>query len=142
MAKSDEIRQLNIEQENAIDLLIQGRSDREVAEAVGVSRQTITGWRNYNPVFIAVLNERRYEIWGAQTERLRGLVESAVSVLQNDLDNEDMRLRQSAAVHILKAVGLYGADLQPTGKILAEDVEDDWRYSESMPFRELTRLLG
>lgn len=44
MAKSDKNGQLNIEQENAIDLLIQGKSDREVAEAIGVARQTVNQW--------------------------------------------------------------------------------------------------
>ncbi len=46
MAKSDKNGQLNIEPENAIDLLIQGKSDREVAEAIGVARQTVNQWRN------------------------------------------------------------------------------------------------
>ncbi len=46
MAKPDKERQsLSIEQQNAIDMLVLGKSDREVAEAVGVSRQTVCGWR-------------------------------------------------------------------------------------------------
>ena len=132
MAKTDETRQLNIEQENAIDLLIQGTSDREVAEAVGVSRQTITEWRNHNSAFVAALNKKRYEIWGVQTERLRTLVEQAVDVLESDLSSEDMRLRQSAAVHILKAVGLYGVNLWPTGETLAQDVESCWDMARKL----------
>ena len=38
--KPDKTRQLSIEQANAIEHLLQGQSDRAVAEAVGVSRQT------------------------------------------------------------------------------------------------------
>ena len=77
MAKVDKCRQLSIEQENAIDLLLQGKSDREVAEAVGVSRQTVTEWRNGNALFAAELNRRRREVWGGQTERLRQLIAQA-----------------------------------------------------------------
>ena len=39
--KPDKTRQLSIEQESAIEHLLQGKSDRAVAEAVGVARQTI-----------------------------------------------------------------------------------------------------
>ena len=50
VAKVDKTRQLSIEQQNAIDLLVQGKSDRETAEAIGVSRQTVNNWRNNDPV--------------------------------------------------------------------------------------------
>jgi len=123
---------LSVEQENAIDLLIQGKSDREVAEAVGVARQTVNQWRNQDAVFIAELNVRRHAIWGSQTERLRSLIAKAVDVLERDLDSEDLRLRQSAAVHLLKAVGLYRADLEPTGETSAEAIEDQWAQAKLM----------
>lgn len=139
MARTDKIRQLSIEQENAIDLLLQGKSDREVAEAVGVSRQTVTEWRNKNPLFAAELNRRRQEIWGSQVERLRRLVAQAVDVLEEDLKNKfDSRLRQAAAVHILRAVGLYGTDMAPKGATTPEGVEAAWESAEAM--ETLTRM--
>ncbi|OUM85815.1 MAG: hypothetical protein BAA01_03325 [Bacillus thermozeamaize] len=139
MAKTDKSRRLSIEQENAIDLLVQGKSDREVAEAVGVARQTVTEWRNRNAVFAAELNRRRQEVWGTQVERLRQLVALAVDALEKDLKQErDAKLRQLAAIHILKAVGLYGANLTPKGHIEPEDIEADWREEEHM--KELMRF--
>jgi transposase len=133
MAKADKTRQLTIEQQNAIDLLLQGKSDREVAEAVGVSRQTVTEWRNRNAPFVAELNRRRQEVWGSQTERLRQLVAQAVSVLEEDLQqNQDRRLRQAAAVHVLRAVGLYGCDLKPKGATEPEDIEAEWANAEAL----------
>jgi len=113
MTKQDNSRQLNLEQENAIDLLIQGKTDREVAESVGVARQTVTTWRLSHADFIAELNRRRADLWGAQTERLRIMVSEAVDVLNEDIRSQDLRLRQAAAIHILRAVGLYGAALPP-----------------------------
>lgn len=37
---------LTIEQRNAIDLLVTGKTDTETADSVGVHRVTVTKWRN------------------------------------------------------------------------------------------------
>ena len=54
--KPDKTRQLSQEQMNSIEHLLQGKSDRAVSEAAGVSRQTVWEWRNRDPLFIAELN--------------------------------------------------------------------------------------
>ncbi|MFM8323090.1 MAG: hypothetical protein ACKOC5_19440 [Chloroflexota bacterium] len=121
MAKHDNSGQpeLSIEQQNAIDLLITGKSDRETAEAVGVARQTVTTWRTSNAAFIVELNRRRADLWNSQAERLRVLVAEAVDVLVDDMRQaEDLKRRQTAAIHILRAVGLYGA-VPPPGEVLS-----------------------
>ena len=103
----DKTRQLSIQQQNAIDLLIQGKSDRETAEAVGVSRQTVTNWRNNNPVFIAELNKQRKAVWGAQVDRIRYLISAALDVREEDLkDTEIKQLSQKAAIPVLWAGGV------------------------------------
>jgi len=126
MTKPDKTGQLSIEQQNAIDLLIQGKSDRETAELVGVTRQTVTGWRNEHALFAAELNQHRQEVWGSQVERLRGLVSKAVDTIEANLDSEDDSARQRSAEYVLKAVGLHGANLKPKGATTAEDVQKDW----------------
>lgn len=139
VAKVDKTRQLSIQQQNAIDLLVQGKSDRETAEAIGVSRQTVTNWRNNNTVFIAELNKQRKAVWGAQVDRIRYLISAALDVLEEDLkDTDNKQLRQKAAIHILQAVGLYGQNLKPEGEDTPEDVEAQKRHEEA--FRELTML--
>jgi DNA-binding NarL/FixJ family response regulator len=61
--KPDKTRhELSVEQQNAIDLLTTGQTDQAVAEAVGVTRQTVCGWRNHDPAFAAALNARRLEV--------------------------------------------------------------------------------
>jgi transposase len=52
-------RRLSVEQENAIDLLVMGVTDREAAQKAGIARETISRWRNDNPYFLAELNRRR-----------------------------------------------------------------------------------
>lgn len=140
MAKSDKTRQLRLAQRNAIELLLAGKTDQEVAEAVGVTRQTISLWRNKDELFRAALDARRQELWGAYVERLRQLVGRALQVLEADLlQDDDRRLRQSAAVHILKCVGLYGANLEP--KDSAERWPfDDW--TDAQLERALKRFWG
>ena len=98
--------QLTPEQLNAIDLLILGKTDREVSELVGVRRETVTKWHR-NPFFIADLNVKREALWKDSKLRLRALASEAVNVLTNGLHSSDEKVAITAAVHILKTVGLY-----------------------------------
>lgn len=124
MAKADKSRQLNTKQENAINMILQGSTDNEVADSIGVSRQTVNDWKNNNYHFIAELNRRRQEIWNIQLEYFRSLMAKALSVLEEDLqDQSDKKLRQQAAVHVLKGVGVYGTELTPKGATDPYNVE-------------------
>ena len=69
MDKCDERRQLSVEQERALELIILGQNDREVAESLSIARQTVHKWRNYNPLFVANLNAIRQDLWDSQTIR-------------------------------------------------------------------------
>ena len=53
---------LSQKQLTAIDMILTGLNDREVAEALGVGRNTVNKWRNHNEDFQAELNERRREL--------------------------------------------------------------------------------
>jgi hypothetical protein len=117
MTKSDKIRQaeaeeqaalvvlttLSVEQQNAIDLLVTGQTDTEVATTVGVTRQTISIWRNHHPGFQAALHARRQAIWGAAVDRLRELLPKAVERLEAELDGPD---GWKIALRLIEATGL------------------------------------
>ena len=107
---------LSVEQLNAIDILVQGRTDKETAETIGVARETVTRWRNRNPHFTAELNRQRRLIWSDSHDRLRALASKAVDTLETSLDEGDSRV----AVEVLKAIGLYGQVQPPSGP---EDAE-------------------
>jgi hypothetical protein len=103
--KADETRHvLSVAQLNAVDLLVVGKTDQEAAEAVGVTRQTVNGWRNAHPYFQAELNRRRQELWGVSVDQLRALLPRAVAVLAEELDRGEARGR--VAVDILRLAGL------------------------------------
>ena len=99
------------EQRNAIELLVQGQSDREVAEAVGIARETVWQWRNVHPVFIAELNRRRKELWWDAQERLRALMGKAIEVLEKVIEDGDIM----TSVEVLKVAKLYGQVSLPSG---------------------------
>jgi hypothetical protein len=111
--KSDKTRQLSIEQESAIEHLLQGKSDRAVAEAVGVTRQTVNEWRNNDILFIATLNRERSELWKGSRERLKDLTGQAVDVLEQQLGNGDPKVALAAARHILQGNKLLGGSDVP-----------------------------
>jgi hypothetical protein len=97
--------------ENAIDLLITGKPDREVAEAVSVSRQTIAQWRR-NRVFTAELNRRWQALWADGHERLKRMVMTAIDRLQKAVDTGDLQ-----PMELLRIVGLFEAVGAPRGDI-------------------------
>ena len=137
MAKSDKTlhsEALSIEQLNAIDLLIQGKTDFVVGEAVGVARQTVCNWRNQNAAFIAELNTRRKDIWQSQEDKLRSLVAEAVDVLADELRCEDAKARSDAAKFLIRASGFYGQSIEPVGNTDAEDIEKAWRFDSAFDF--------
>jgi len=98
---------LTPEQLNAVDLLILGKTDKEVSETIGVRRETVTRWHK-NAFFIAELNARREELWVESKLRLKAVVHEAVDVLTTGLRSSDQKIAITSAVHILKTVGLYG----------------------------------
>jgi len=124
---------LSVEQLNAIDVLVHGKTDQETAQAVGVVRETVTRWRNDNPHFAAELNKQRRVIWGTNQDRLRSLVGKAVDALEAALDAQDSR----AAVEVLKAVGIYGQIEPPLGPEDAELVL--WSKAKSLADLEINR---
>ncbi|MCL4325092.1 MAG: hypothetical protein M1144_06510 [Candidatus Thermoplasmatota archaeon] len=139
---------MSIEQQNAIDLLVLGKTDAEVGESVGVSRQSVCDWRNHDALFMVELNRQRQELWGSHKQQLRSLLGRAVQTLADNLESEDKALRQAAAVHVLKATGLYGSQLEPHGPTSGEEVEREWeraavarKSSENMD-RLMAELAG
>jgi hypothetical protein len=121
--KPDKTRQLSIEQENAIGHLLQGRSDKATAEAVGVSRQTVWEWRNHDPLFIAELNRHRSEMWREAHERLKSLANRALDVLELQLGSDDPKASLAAAKYVLQGTQLLGeTDLHIGGPTTPEGV--------------------
>jgi|ETNmetMinimDraft_26_1059896.scaffolds.fasta_scaffold63934_1 hypothetical protein len=124
---------LTVLQEKAIQLLMTGRSDQAVADELDMARQTVNNWRHNDAAFAARFNAERRALWSTHREKLRSLVAQAVDVLAEDMAATlEPKLRQSAAIHVLKAVGLYGQNMTPSNELGLDQVElkPDWLASD------------
>lgn len=93
---------LSQKQLNAIDLILTGLNDREVAESLGVGRNTVNKWRNHDADFQAELNERRKELNEATQNRIRSLTQKALDAIEYALEKGDARI----ALEVLKMAKL------------------------------------
>jgi hypothetical protein len=100
---------------------------------IAVARQTVNNWRHNDAAFAARFNAERQDLWSTHREKLRSLVAQAVDVLAEDMAAKlEPKLRQSVAIHVLKAVGLYGQDMKPSGAIDSVQVERNWQANDDM----------
>jgi hypothetical protein len=120
MTTKPDTYKLTPQQAAAVDALAFGVTVTDAADTVKVSRQTVSGWLHHDASFQAALNARRQELWTGHAERLRSLVPKAMDTLEAAVSDEQQGL--TAAVHILKAAGLYGLR-EPHGSIHVDEIE-------------------
>ena len=100
-----QISQLSQQQRNAVELVLQGKADTQVAEALGVHRSTIFRWRHRHPAFCAELNSRRRELCEAARERFKGLLTKAIAAIEDELNLPSSKRHFDAAVFVLRMLG-------------------------------------
>lgn len=127
----DGARELTPQQEAAVDLLATGQTVTDTAAAVGVSRQTVSGWLHHDFAFQATLNQRQHELWAGLSARLRAMMPKALATLEAALDGGDMR----AALAVLK---LASVPVAPSGATHAGDLEAE--AAERAELRELALM--
>src|SRR5436190_22035054 len=67
--------QLSEKQRNAIELLLQGLSDVQVAQQIGVDRVTIYRWRIRSSLFRSELARQRQVLWEQSRSRLQSMIQ-------------------------------------------------------------------
>jgi hypothetical protein len=92
-------------QQSAIDLLVIGNSDFQVATQLGLHRVTVTRWRLYNHVFQAALNRRRHEVWGTASDKIRQTLNKAVRVFRKQVKSDNETTAFRAARTLLQLAG-------------------------------------
>lgn len=111
-------RELTPKHHEAIELLIQGRTDAEVATQIGTTRETVNRWRHWHPPFMAELNRRRLDVWRATRERLRFLGARALDVLEQQLQAGNAKVALALLRHVQE-------EKVPHGSTEIEDVITD-----------------
>ena len=100
---------LNEKQEKAVELVCMGKTDKEIARLVGVSRQWVNTWRNHDPDFMHAIAMRRQAQRELHQDSLNELVEDAIGIVKQALSNtEDPKTQLKAAMYVLKISGLHG----------------------------------
>jgi len=119
----DKSRHLSEQQLKAIDLLLLGKTDAEVAKEVGVTRQTVNEWKNKNDLFIVELNRRREALRDAVRERLLNIAYKAVDTVEKEIENGNWKL----AMDLLKALDLPKIEI---GYTSIKAMEEDRKWQE------------
>ena len=100
---------LSVKQELALELILCGMNDGEIAKRAGVSRQTINTWRNHNEDFRMLLAGRREAALERHQGELSGLVSEAIGVMREAMREGDMLTRLWTAHAVLCMLGLQTA---------------------------------
>lgn len=85
------------QQEAVIAALLEGKTQRQAAALAGLAEETISRWKRNDPVFLAMLNQRRDEAWALHLDAARKLKQKAVEALSELLDSGDDTTRLRAA---------------------------------------------
>jgi hypothetical protein len=88
-------------QRNAVERLLRGDSDQDVAASLGVDRGTIFRWRK-STAFQRELDRQRRQIWEQSVARLQSMVQPALNILQKQLTSDDVKLQIRAATVLLR----------------------------------------
>ena len=97
---------LNERQQNAINLLLEGATDKAAAEGAGVSRRTIYRWKHQDETFMAELHRRRCALNDEHTDRLRALLGKGLDVLERHVKDRYGPVCHRAAKTLLTITGL------------------------------------
>lgn len=100
--KDDDPEELSDAQLQAIPLIVQGKTDAEVGEAIGRTRETVNRWRNHDEDFSDALDDARDSFMESQRVAVSAGAHMAVSALEELLGSEDDKVRLQAASLLLK----------------------------------------
>jgi transposase-like protein len=88
-------------QERALQMIILGEEDIEIAATLGINRKTIYRWRKYDVQFMRALDERQALMRELAQNGLLELTEGALEAVREALKDKDNRVRLQAARLVL-----------------------------------------
>ena len=94
--------ELSERQRQAVDLLLRGLSDQEVASQLGVDRGTVLRWRSKSVAFQRELDRQRRRLWEQSAAEIQSMVGPALSILRKQLASDDERTAIRAAGVLLR----------------------------------------
>lgn len=120
--------ELSPSQIQAITVLATGGTNREAAEAAGVSERSIEKWRSENSAFLDLVESIALEIFNQSIRKAVSAANKCVDKLISIVENDDLPARtQIKACEVLLSHGekLTLAQVQRRIKTIEEALEDD-----------------
>ena len=90
------------DQYKAVQLILGGMSNLEIACEIGVSRQTVSLWRNHNEQFKNKLQNELVARAIAQNAKFASVLDTAYESIMTLLQSDDPQIKLKAAVEVLK----------------------------------------
>lgn len=137
MAKKIDFEGLSNKQVQAISYIIEGKTDQETAQAVGVSRSTVNIWRNKDPHFKLALNSIRAELMAriqntAEANALKAH-ELIAKAINKELESEEPNA--NIAIQYLKVYTPNETKIALTVEdIEREQANEEFMNNLSLPF--------
>jgi DNA-binding CsgD family transcriptional regulator len=97
---------LTHQQKVAIEMLVIGRADVAVAQALRIHPKTVGKWRRNNKLFKCELERRRAEVWGKMTSQVQTAIFKAIDVFEKCYGHVDPTVALRAANYTLKMVDI------------------------------------
>jgi hypothetical protein len=89
----------------AVDMLAMGKSLSFVTETLKIDRKTLYHWRQ-DEDFQQALSDRRRELWASATDRLRGMLDRSLDVMEQQLHARFEPTQFRAAATCLRLAGM------------------------------------
>ena len=80
---------LSLKQHYAMELLLVGKSDAEIAALIGVDSEIIGQWQTKDTEFIVAINTLRAAAWSDSVARLKRLMSRALDVVEEAVTRGD-----------------------------------------------------
>ena len=94
-------KNLNENQLLAVQLVVQGKSGREIAKQLSVTEETISRWKK-QPIFIASVNEILGQLREGIQQKMRNLVFQALEILETELSDKENKNKANIALKLLQ----------------------------------------
>ena len=106
---------LSLKQHYAMELLLIGKTDAEVAALISVDSDIVGQWQNKDSAFILAINALRAAAWEGSVARLKSLMSRALDVVEEAVTRDEM-----VAISFLQGIGRENsrsASPRPTGEV-------------------------
>ena len=119
-----------LKKREAIALFLAGKTETEVAEAIGVSRQTIWKWKKHEDLNFDVV-EAGQCILSEHTLAVSNLFDEAIAVMSELLKSEDESIKFKVATTVLNSAGNWRAErpAPPGTEIANQEIHEEQQYA-------------